>query len=323
MLSHGYAKGARARPRRLFMMPRMYQVLRPCRSEFVAIRNLSYHVQIWGQPAPGKTPLVLLHGWMDVAASYQFVVDAFTQDHYILAPDWRGYGKTAGLAGTDTFWFHDYVADLDFLLDHYAPDLPVHLVGHSMGGNVAMLYGGVRPERIRRLINLEGFGMPATIAAQAPGRLASWMDALKDLHRGAMALKTYDSAAGVAQRLRKTNPRLDHDKADWLARHWAAESLQGAWTILGDPAHKLPHPLLYRVEEMRAIHQRLRMPVLAVEASDDSLSQWWQGQYSLAEYHERLKAVPQVEIARVENAGHMLHHDQPEAVAALIERFIA
>ena len=323
MLPHGYDKHAKDVPQQLFMMDRMYQVRHPCRSEFVAIRNLSYHVQVWGQPAPDKPPLVLLHGWMDVAASYQFVVDAFARDHYILAPDWRGYGKTAGLVGTDAFWFHDYLADLDFLLDHYAPEQPVNLVGHSMGGNVAMLYGGVRPKRIRRLVNLEGFGMPTTVAAQAPGRLASWMDALKELHRGDMTLKTYDSAAGVARRLMKTNPRLGQDKADWLARHWAAENLHGEWTILGDPAHKLPHPLLYRVEEMLAIHRRLSMPVLAVEASDDSLSQWWKGQYSLAEYHERLKVLPQVEIARIDNAGHMLHHDQPEAVAALIERFIA
>ena len=139
------------------------------------IRNLQYHVQIWGEPAPGRIPLVMVHGWMDVAASYQFVVDAFSQDHYVIAPDWRGYGKTPA-GGADNFWFPDYLADLDFLLDHYAPDGQVNLVGHSMGGNVVMLYGGVRPERIRRLVNLEGFGMPAT-PAQAPGVMPNgWMN---------------------------------------------------------------------------------------------------------------------------------------------------
>lgn len=161
----------------------MYQVRRPHHSQFVSIRNLDYHVQVWGEPGPGKVPLVMVHGWMDVAASYQFMVDAFSEDHYIIAPDWRGYGRTqAPLA--DNYWFPDYLADLDFLLDHYAPGQQVNLVGHSMGGNVVMLYGGVRPERIRRLVNLEGFGMPATIAAQAPGRYATWMDELKKLHAG-------------------------------------------------------------------------------------------------------------------------------------------
>jgi pimeloyl-ACP methyl ester carboxylesterase len=299
----------------------MYQVRRTHRSEFVPIRNLNYHVQVWGEPAPGKTPLVMVHGWMDVAASYQFVVDAFSEDHYIIAPDWRGYGRTrAPLA--DNYWFPDYLADLDFLLDHYAPGQPVNLVGHSMGGNVVMLYGGVRPERIRRLVNLEGFGMPATIPAQAPGRFATWMDELKKLHAGEMALKSYDSADGVARRLMKTNPRLSEDKAAWLARHWAAENADGSWSILGEAAHKVTNAQLYRVEEVLAIYQRLTMPVLAVEASDNSLDLWWKGKFTLAQYHERLQVVPQVEIATVNDAGHMMHHDQPQVLAAMIERFI-
>ncbi len=303
------------------MICTMYQARRPFRSEFVPIRNLDYHVQVWGEPGPGKTPLVMVHGWMDVAASYQFVVDAFSEDHYIIAPDWRGYGKTK-VPKTDNYWVPDYLADLDFLLDHYAPDQQVNLVGHSMGGNVVMLYGGVRPQRIRRLVNLEGFGMPATIPAQAPGRFATWMDELKKLHAGDMELKAYDSADGVARRLMKTNPRLGADKAAWLARHWAAENADGSWSILGDAAHKVTNAQLYRVEEVLAIYQRLSMSVLAVEASDNSLDMWWKGKFTLAEYHERLKVVPQVEIARIEDAGHMMHHDQPEVLAALIERFI-
>ena len=306
----------------LLMIARMYQAKRHCRSEFVPIRNLTYHVQVWGDPQPGKVPLVMVHGWMDVAASYQFVVDALAHDHYIIAPDWRGYGKTQA-GGADNFWFPDYLADLDFLLDHYAPGQPVNLVGHSMGGNVVMLYGGVRPERIRRLVNLEGFGMPATKPAQAPGRYAKWMDELKQLHSGEMDLKAYDNAEGVARRLMKTNPRLGQDKADWLARHWAAPTANGQWAIQGDAAHKISNAQLYRVEEVLEIYKRLSMPVLAVEASDNSLDLWWRGKFTLAQYHERLQVVPQVEIARIEDAGHMMHHDQPEVLAGLIERFIA
>jgi pimeloyl-ACP methyl ester carboxylesterase len=300
----------------------MYQVKRSFRSEFVPIRNLRYHVQIWGEPSASKTPLVMVHGWMDVAASYQFVVDAFSQDHYVIAPDWRGYGKTAS-GGADNFWFPDYLADLDFLLDHYAPNQQVNLVGHSMGGNVAMLYAGIRPERIRRLVNLEGFGMPATVPAQAPGRYAKWMDELKKLHQGELDMRAYEMVSGVARRLMKTNPRLTNDKAEWLARHWAAENIDGTWNILGDAAHKISNAYLYRLEEVQEIYKRISMPVLAVEASDSSLDLWWKGAYTLEQYHERLKAVPNVEIGHIKNAGHMLHHDQPEALAAMIEQFIA
>ena len=299
----------------------MYQARRTSRSEFVPVRNLQYHVRIWGEPTAGQPPLVMVHGWMDVGASYQFVVDALAQDRWVIAPDWRGYGLTSG-GGADNYWFADYLADLDFLLDHYSPGAPVDLVGHSMGGNVVMLYAGVRPERIRRLVNLEGFGMPATRPAQAPTRYAQWIDEIKQLHQGEKTLNTYDDASGVARRLMKTNPRLSQDKADWLAQHWARPNAQGRWEILGDPAHKVTSAQLFRVDETLALYARITAPVLAVEASDDSLGQWWKERYSLDEYHERLTHVPNCRVAVVQDAGHMLHHDQPEAVARLIEEFL-
>ena len=299
----------------------MYQPRRASRSEFVPIRNLRYHVRLWGEPRAGEPPLVMVHGWMDVAASYQFVVDAFASDRFVIAPDWRGYGLTE-LPHTDNYWFPDYLADLDFLLDHYAPTTPVDLVGHSMGGNIAMLYAGARAERVRALVNLEGFGMPASRPAQAPGRYAKWMAQLKAYHRGELDLKSYDSLDGVARRLMKTNRRLTQDKADWLAQYWASQDAQGRWRILGDPAHKIINASLFRVDEVLEIYRSIRAPVLAVEASDDSLGQWWQGRFTLAEYHERLKAVSDLRMGRIEDAGHMLHHDQPGQLAKLIEEFL-
>ncbi|WP_024814760.1 alpha/beta fold hydrolase [Acidovorax sp. JHL-3] len=304
----------------------MYVTRQTSRREFVAIRQLSYHVRLWGPETSTLPPLVLVHGWMDVAASYQFVVEAFGEDFLrgrrIIAPDWRGFGLTAPPVPTDHYFFPEYLADLDQLLDHYAPGTPVDLVGHSMGGNVVMFYAGARPERIRRLVNLEGFGMPATQPSQAPARYAQWMDEMKQLQQGAMALKSYDSAAGVAQRLMKTNPRLSQDKADWLAQHWAAPNASGQWNILGDPAHKITSAQLFRLDEVLALYEAISAPTLAVEAGDDSLGQWWKGKYNLDEYHQRLTHVRNCRIAVVPDAGHMLHHDQPEAVAALIEQFV-
>jgi pimeloyl-ACP methyl ester carboxylesterase len=299
----------------------MYQPRRSSRSEFVPIRNLRYHVRLWGEPRASEPPLVMVHGWMDVAASYQFVVDAMRSDRYVIAPDWRGYGLTE-LPGTDNYWFPDYLADLDFLLDHYAPTTPVDLVGHSMGGNIAMLYSGARPERIRSLVNLEGFGMPASKPAQAPGRYAKWIEQLKAYHRGEVDLKSYDSVEDVARRLMKTNKRLTQEKAEWLAQYWARQDADGRWRILGDPAHKIINASLFRVDEVLEIYQAIRAPVLAVEASDDSLSTWWQGRYTLAEYHERLKAVSDMRLGKIYDAGHMLHHDQPQQLAQLIEEFL-
>jgi len=309
-------------------MAAMYTVQRPSRSEYLPLRGVDHHVRRWGPQAADSAlpPLVLAHGWMDVAASYQFVVDAFSEDFFtdrsIIAADWRGFGLTKSATRVDHYQFVDYLADLDLLLDHYAPGRPVHLVGHSMGGNVAMLYAGTRPARIQRLVNLEGFGLAATPASEAPTRYAQWLDETRALARGELDLKSYDSLEGVAQRLRKTNCRLDADKALWLASHWAAPDADGRWRILGDAAHKVVNPHLFRVDEVLALYAAITAPTLAIEASDDSLAQWTKGRYSLAEYHQRLTRVRDCRTARVEDAGHMLHHDQPQAVAGLIEEFL-
>ena len=307
------------------MIESMYQVQRESQSFWVPLRGCRYHVRQWGSASPGATPLVLAHGWMDVAASWQFMVDAlseaFAQQRPIIAMDWRGYGLTES-PPTDSYWFPDYLADLDALLDTLYPDQPIDLVGHSMGGNVVMMYAGSRPERIRRLVNLEGFGMAATNAAQAPSRMAQWLNEVKSQREDDKALKPYADAAGVAARLMKTNRRLGQDQADWLAQHWARPGPDGQWRILGDSAHKVINPYLFRVEEALAMYQRISVPVLAVEASDDSLSQWWKGKYTLAEFHERLQSVPQLTKATVQEAGHMLHHDQPQALAKLLEAFL-
>jgi pimeloyl-ACP methyl ester carboxylesterase len=310
----------------------MYKEKRRSRSEFVPIRGLNYHVQVWlGQTDDAALPpLVLLHGWMDVAASYQFMVDAFSDafaaGRTILAPDWRGFGQTGWSKSgypSDSYWFADYLADLDFLLDLLAPGQAVDLVGHSMGGNVAMLYAGVRPARIRKLVNLEGFGLPASQPGQAAGRYAQWMDELKSLQRGELTLHPYNDAGGVARRLMRTNPRLSLQKARWLASHWASPDASGKWQIRADPAHKASSAQLYRVDEVLEIYKCISAPVLAVEASDDSMGLWWKGRYSLAQYHERLQQVPDARVAVIQDAGHMLHHDQPAPLAALIEGFLA
>ncbi|MBS7806890.1 alpha/beta hydrolase [Variovorax sp. PCZ-1] len=314
----------------------MYSPIRPSTSRFLRIRTHQYHLREWGQAQPGVPSLVMVHGWMDVAASFQFVVDALEATalagRHIISPDWRGYGLTHHVNNankscmgedTDNYWLPDYMADLDFLVDHVSQDAPIDLLGHSLGGNVVMSYAGVRAERIRRLVNLEGFGMPETKPAQAPTRYAQWLDQLKQFHKGEMAMRAYPAISGVASRLMKTNPRLSQAKADWLAQNWSAKNAAGEYQILGDPAHKIVNANLSRVEETLALYQRISMPLLAIEASDDSMTGWYKGRYTLADYHERLKQVPNARIERIEDAGHMLHHDQPEQLAALLAGFLA
>jgi len=302
-----------------------YVELRPARTRLVPVRNVQYQLREWGDASlvtPQRPLLVLTHGWMDVGASFQFIVDELARlegpTRHVIALDWRGYGgSTSG--GVDAFWFHDYLGDLDTVLDLLAPGAAVDLAGHSMGGNVVMSYAGVRPARIRRLVNLEGFGLPESAPAQAPARLAKWLDELKE----PATLRSYESVDEVAARLRKNNPRLGADKAAWLAPHWSERRADGRWHILGDPAHKRVNPVLYRVEEVLAGWRRIAAPVLWVEGANTDVTKFWGDRYPRAEFEARLAQVAQVERLLLEDCGHMLHHDQPAAVAARLRTFLA
>ncbi|PWF47767.1 alpha/beta fold hydrolase [Massilia glaciei] len=291
--------------------------MKPSRSEFITVRGLRSHVRQWGRE--GAPKIFMVHGWMDVAASFQFVVDCLEGDWHVIAPDWRGFGLSERSA-SDTYWFPDYVADLEFILDHYAPGGQINLLGHSMGGNVVSLYAGVRPERIRRLVNLEGFGMPVSNPSQAPRRYAKWLDALRE----PTELRSYPSLEAVAARLQKTNPRLSDARAEFLSRHWSAPNADGRWEILGDPAHKRPTPLLYQVEEVLACWDAITAPVLWVEADDTNMWQWMgPKEQARVEIDRRLAHLASVTPKMMADAGHMLHHDQPEALAAMLEDFLA
>jgi pimeloyl-ACP methyl ester carboxylesterase len=303
-----------------------YAPRRPARSRFVEVRGLRQHVLAWGDPAldrPGRPPLVMLHGWMDVAASFQFVVDAFADERHVIALDWRGFGASDTPAA-DTYFFPEYLGDLELVLDALfgIERAPIDLLGHSMGGNVAMLYAGIRPHNVRRLVNLEGFGMPRSKPAQAPGRIAKWLDELKQ----PMVLRPYADLEAVAARLTRTNPRLRPDRAAWLASQWSrplGSDAAGARALLADPNHKRMSPLLAQVDEWLECWKRITAPVLWIEGDLSDLAVWWGDRYSKPEFHRRLDVVADVERHVVGPAGHMLHHDQPEDIARLIEAFLS
>lgn len=187
----------------------MYTPRHLARTHSLALRQGHYFLRSWGSPASEQPLLLLLHGWMDVGASFQFMVDALPSgwlaDRHVVALDWRGFGHTR-MPACEHYLFADYLADLDALLDQLSPQQPVDLLGHSMGANAAMLYAGVRPQRVRRLVNLEGFGLPASPCERAPDHLARWLDALQARRQGSHGLRSYASVDQVVQRLRHNNP---------------------------------------------------------------------------------------------------------------------
>ncbi len=301
-----------------------YRPLRPPRHELVSVRGLKHRITRWG-PA-GAPPVVLLHGYQDCGATWQFLVDCLPQSWSLAAPDWRGFGGTEWSPGG--YWFPDYLADLEALLEALVPDESARIIGHSMGANIAGLYCGVRPARVRWFVNLEGIGLPRTQPEAAPARYARWLDELREpLKEG-----RYERVEDLAQYLLRRNPLLGEDRADFIARAWTrpaspripvdgasshAESSR-AVQLAFDPRHRLVNPVLYRLEEARACWRRVICPVLLVLGAASGHQQRRERDFSDEQVREMFR---DVQIVTLPGLGHMMHHEDPQAVADPIIRF--
>jgi len=282
------------------------------RSEFHVFRGLRHHVRIWGRD--GAPRLFLLHGWMDVSASFQFLVDCFSREWQCVAPDWRGFGLSEW--AREGYWFPDYYADLEAILDIYEPQAPARIVGHSMGGVIGSMYSGIRPARVARLASLEGLGLARHGPDVAPVRYGQWLDQLKDRP----GFKPYRSFDEVAARLRKGNPRLTPERAAFLARHWGKQLEPGEVMLASDPLHKTVNPYLFRIEEAIACWKRIAAPVLLVSGKQSDIpGRMKDSPEQLAERKGAFRDRREIEL---DDCGHMMHHDQPERLAAILEDFL-
>lgn len=283
----------------------------PSRSDHVRIRGLRYHVRRWGNP--GQPLLFLGHGWLDVSATFHDLVQPLLAHCQVLAPDWRGFGHTQW--PQDGYWFPDYVADLGALVDHYATSSAVWLVGHSMGAQIMSLYAGLRPERVDKLVCLDGLFLPDMGPELAPGRLTRWLDQWP----GKSPERSYPSFEFLAERVRVQHPQLTPERALFIAHCWGAEDGHGRIRLLADPKHRLPTATLYRAAESMAIWKQVRADTLFIDASGSNF----------------LQALPPDETALRRNCfarrremciggtGHMLHFDAPQATGAAIAHFLS
>jgi pimeloyl-ACP methyl ester carboxylesterase len=291
-----------------------YQPLRPARHETLRVRGLDMHVTRWGPtPAVGESPLCMLHGFLDAGGTFQFLVDALKKDWPVLAVDWRGFGLSQW--ASDGYLFHDYLADLEELLDRVSPFAPARLLGHSMGGNVACLYAGVRPERVRCIVNLEGFGLPRTSPKESPQRMRQWLEQIKKPTQE----RTYNSFEQLAAVLRFRNSRFSPAVAAFVAQVWGTADEDGRVRLAADPRHNWVSPLLYRREDAEATWEQIRSPMLMLLGEQSDYLKRLSDDGTMAGLQRNF---PDAEIASIPGTGHMLHIERPELVAPLVEAFL-
>jgi len=286
-----------------------YTPLRTPRHEQLNVRGLKHRLTWWGPPS--ATPIVLLHGFQDCGDTWQFLVDCLPEDWSLVAPDWRGFGGSEWAPGG--YWFPDYLADLEALLDVVVRDAPARVISHSMGANVATLYSGIRPQRLEWLVNLEGIGLRKKLPDAAPAQYARWLDEIKE----PLIDGEYPSVQTLAEVLMRRNPRLTADRADFVARAWTREHGDGV-RLAFDPRHRFVNPVLYRREEAEACWARMVIPMLFLAGGSSGHQE-----RRMAEFSDEMvrQVFRDVEIVTLPGLGHMMHHEDPAAVAAPIVAF--
>jgi pimeloyl-ACP methyl ester carboxylesterase len=281
------------------------------RRETIEIRGLATSLRRWG--ATDAPLLLMVHGIRDCAATFQFVVDHLQGDWQVVAPDWRGHGYSAR---TPAYWFHDFVADLSALVDLLSPAVPLPIIGHSLGGNIAGIYAGLRPGRVSHLVSLDGFGpLVDAVPVDARALMREFLD-LPGTRQG----RIYPDLAAMVARLREANPRLTSERALFLAEESSAPAPGGGRCWLYAPEIRNSLPSFRAMDEWERIWAGITAPALWIESSD--LRSRAPNSHR-AEMARRAAMMPAVERVRLEDTGHNLHHDAPEKVAALVSRFLA
>ena len=289
----------------------VYKPINSGASSFLTIRDKKYHIKSWGK---ADAPLLIyLHGWADTGSTFQFVVDKFQSNWQIIAPDWRGFGRSENT--NSSYWFPDYLADLDEILRLYSSDQPATLIGHSMGANIASLYAGIMPERISHLINIEGFGLSDSDPKNAPNNYRLWLEQ----QQSNPEFKPYASINDLIPRILKRSPNMKPEQAEFVAREWSKADSNGRIILRADPFHKLPNAVQYRRQEAEACWNQIIAQTLFIWGENTNFKKQMQLLHDI-DFEEHPFFCARTEC--ILDTGHMIHFEAPETLAKAIENFL-
>ncbi len=232
-------------------------------------------------------------------------------DHYALyAPDLRGHGDSEWAIGGQ-YSMPDFVLDIAALADVLDRD-PLTIVGHSLGGGIALQYAGVFPQRVTKVVAVEGLGPPIVQRRPAYIRMREWIAQMRDYER--RSPRRYASIDDAVKRMADENPHLSAEMARHLTVHGARQDEGGAYVWKFDNYVRMHSPYEFNIEDARAIWNQVRCPVLLIRGTES-----WAGD---PEEDGRASAFHNYRSVTIDDAGHWVHHDQLEAFLAAVHEFL-
>jgi pimeloyl-ACP methyl ester carboxylesterase len=257
-------------------------------------------LQFWDYGQDAKPSLVLVHGALDHARNWDWVARSLRQHYHVYALDLRGHGNSAWAPGA-AYTVAEHVLDLSALLDVIG-DFPVQLVGHSLGGGIALHYAGVYPDRVHKAVSIEGLGFPQEHRMHGPAsqRVRQWIENVRDLEK--RHPKSYPSLDAAIARMKEANPRLSDDVARHLTLHGTNWDSDGSLLWKFDTYARAFPPYGHGIEDAVELFGQITCPTLFFWGLESFLP--------VPETDPRWQAIRNRRLIKVPSAGHWVHHDQ-------------
>jgi pimeloyl-ACP methyl ester carboxylesterase len=277
-------------------------------------QRLRLHYVDWGNPT--APPLVLVHGGRDHCRNWDWLAQALRDDWHVIAPDLRGHGDSQWSA-EGSYRMDSYVYDLAQLI-HQQNLAPVTLIAHSLGGNIALRYSGIYPEKVGKLVAIEGLGAsPRLIAERAKlnldARMRAWIDEQRDF--AGRLPRRYPSIEDAFKRMQEENKHLSPARARHLTEHGVNQNEDGTFSWKFDnyvrswPAYDMA------VTEVEALWAAITCPTLLVYGAESGASN--------PSLDGRAKHFQNATVVTLDGAGHWAHHDQFDTFLQRVRDFIS
>jgi len=277
----------------------------------MSAKEKKFHV--FGQTLAGLSwdgqgePVLALHGWLDNAASYLPLAAQWQRP--MVALDFSGHGHSDHRPDGVVTHLVDHVRDVLAVADQLGWQR-FTLMGHSMGAGIACLFAAAFPERVSRLVLIEGLGPPSTPGEEVASTLRKALDdmmALADKRKPVYA----DIADAVEARTRGFGG-LSREASALLSERGLMPVTDG-WTWRADSRLRLTSSLRLTEEQVEGFVRAIQAPVCLILGE--------QGMGGNGMFDHRLDWLPDATVVRLPGRHH-LHMEEPGAVADAINAFL-
>ncbi len=284
----------------------------PTSNSFMSQR-LRLHYVDWGNPA---APLLILqHGGRDHCRSWDWVAEQLADDWHVIAPDLRGHGDS-GWSPDGDYSSQAFVYDFAQLVHSLGHD-QVTIIAHSLGGNIATRFTGLYPDKVKKLVNIEGLGPSPKLIAERDARsladrMREWIGNKRQA-AGRMP-KRYSSLEAAYARMKEENSFLSDAQARHLTVHGAIRNENGTWSWKFDNYLNVWAPMDLPQSEVEQLWAAITCPMLLLYGADSFASN--------PEKDGRARHFRNARVIEYDKAGHWLHHDQLDRFMSDVKAFL-